>query len=439
MPSGPEYVALIDSIRRIGAEPMVQVAQGRGKYTARQAADLVAYVNIQLGRHVRYWIIGNEPNLAGAHPPVPVAGVEAYIKEWSSAMKAVDPGILIVGPETSFYDASYLNPLIGGANDITGQDANGRYYVDVVTFHSYPFGGNQTRAQMLAAAQTLAGNVDRLRTLLKAANRLRNRTGADTLQWAVTEFNIDYANPAANTVEGVGVHSFLNGQYWAEVFGVGMQKQGLSMVPWSVHEGGGARGPGDLGYLDGATVATIKPRSAYYHELLVADNLRGTFLPATDNQSAVTVLASQRPDNTTAVLLLNKSDATDYDFTVQLDGSAVPGPAALRVNVPAGLAKAYSDKLFNQSTLVLLFDAQGALTQKIVYSLQHAQNTQPPTYPRPGRNVTVAAFAADKTFTCVAPEAVTFTASVLGTFTALTWDFGAGASPKPPPAKARLP
>jgi hypothetical protein len=430
MPSGPEYVSLIDSIRRIGAEPMVQVAQGRGKYTAQQAAGIVNYVNNTMGRHIKYWIIGNEPNLAGTHTTVPVAGVETYIKTWSSAMKAVDPSILIVGPETSFYDTSYLNPLIGGANDITGQDANGRYYVDIVSFHSYPFSGTQTRAQVLAAAQTLAGNVDRLLALMSAANTLHSRTGANALQWAVTEFNIDYKNPTANTVEGLGVHSFLNGQYWAEVFGIGMLKQGLTMMPWSIHEGNGARGDGDLGYLDGATLATIKPRAAYYHEQLVAANLRGTFLAATDNQTDVTVLSSRRPDNTTAVMLLNKSAATDYDFTVQLSSAAVPGSAPLKVNVPAGLNAAYTDKIYNQSTLVLLFDAQGALVYKIVYSLQHALNTQPPSYLRPGKNVTVAAFSADKTFTCVAPEQVTFTASVLGTYNSLTWDFGAGATPQ---------
>ncbi|RYY10551.1 MAG: carbohydrate-binding protein, partial [Cytophagaceae bacterium] len=256
-----------------------------------------------------------------------------------------------------------------------------------------------------------------------------NRTGANALQWAVTEFNIDYKNPTANTVEGLGVHSFLNGQYWAEVFGIGMQKQGVSMMPWSIQEGNGARGDGDLGYLDGATAATIKPRSAYYHELLVAENLRGTYLAATDNQADVSVLSSTS-NGTTAVMLLNKSNTTDFNFTVQLDGSAVAGSAPLKINVPASINNAYSDKIYNQSTLVLLFDNQGNLTRKIVYSLQHAQNTQPPTYLNPGKNVTVAAFSADKTFTCVAPEQVTFTASILGDYTSLTWNFGAGATPQ---------
>ncbi|WP_201984043.1 T9SS type A sorting domain-containing protein [Hymenobacter rubidus] len=424
-----QYIALIDSIRRIGAEPMVQVSEGRGRFTAAQAAQVVQYVNITMGRNIRYWIIGNEPDLNNtAQPnPVSVAGVAAYIKSFASAMKAVDPTILTVGPENASYGSTYMPSLVGGTNDITGTDANGRYYIDVISFHSYAFNGTQTRSAVLGAAQTLTNNVTNLLGLMANANALHNRTGANALRWALTEFNIDYANPTANTVEGVGVHSFLNGQYWAEVFGVGMKYAGVSMQPWSIHEGSGARGTGDLGYLDGPG-ASAKPRSSYWHEMLVSENLHGTYLDATDNQTLVKVLSST-DNGTTAVMVLNESDVTDYNFTVQLDGTTVPGTAALKINVPAGINAAYNDKIYAQSTLVLLFDSQGALTRKIVYSLQHAQQALPPSYRNPGFNVALASFLSDKTFTCVAPEAVTFTASVLGEATSLTWDFGAGATP----------
>ncbi|MBH8568116.1 carbohydrate-binding protein [Microvirga sp. STS02] len=435
-----QYIALIDSIRRIGAEPMVQVSEGRGRFTAAQAAQVVQYVNITMGRNIRYWIIGNEPDLNNTSQPnpVPVAGVAAYIKAFASAMKAVDPTILTVGPENASYGGSYMPSLVGGANDITGTDANGRYYIDVISFHSYAFNGTQSRAAVLGAAQTLTNNVTNLLGLMAAANTKNNRTGTNALRWALTEFNIDYANPTANTVEGVGVHSFLNGQYWAEVFGVGMKYEGVSMQPWSIHEGSGARGTGDLGYLDGSTVASIKPRSAYWHEMLVSENLHGTNLNATDNQTAVKVLSSM-DNGTTAVMVLNESDVTDYDFTVQLDGTTVPGAAALKINVPAGINAAYNDKIYAQSTLVLLFNAQGTLTRKIVYSLQHAQQTLPPTYLNPDQTFTLANFTADKTFTCTAPEAVTYSATVLGEFTSINWNFGAGATPatgtgKTPPA-----
>ena len=408
-----QYIALIDSIRRIGAEPMVQVSEGRGRFTAAQAAQVVQHVNITMGRNIRYWIIGNEPDLNNASQPNPtnVAGVETYIKSFASAMKAVDPTILTVGPENASYNG-YFPALVGGANDITGTDANGRYYIDIISFHTYPFAGTQTRAQVTNGPQNLTNNVVNLLGLMANANALHNRTGARALRWALTEFNVDYANPTANTVEGVGVHSFLNGQFWAEVFGVGMKYEAVSMQPWSIHEGSGARGTGDLGYLDGRNAANIKPRSAFWHEMLVSENLHGTNLNATDNQALVKVLSST-DNGTTAVMVLNESDTDDYDFTVQLDGTGA-GRGALKINVPAGINNRYNDKIYAQSTLVLLFNAQGALTRKIVYSLQQAQQTLPPNYLRPGQSFTLANFTADKTFTCVAPEAVTYTATVLG-------------------------
>ena len=316
----------------------------------------------------------------------------------------------------------------GGANDITGTDANGRYYVDIISFHTYPFSGNQTRAQVVAATNTLSSNVVNLLGLLAAANTLHNRTGTNALRWALTEFNVDYANPTANTVEGLGAHSFINGQFWAEVFGVGMKYEAVSMQPWCIHESSGSRIVSDKGYIDGGTPATFRPRSAFWHEKLVSENLYGTNLNATKNQALVKVLSST-DNGTTAVMLLNESDATDFDFTVQLDNTAIAGANPLKINVPAGLNAAYSSMLSAQSTLVLLFNSRGQLTRKIIYSLQHAQNTLPPTYLRPNQNYTLAAISADKTASCVAPDAVTYTASVLGSFTSLTWNFGAGATP----------
>ena len=188
-----QYIALIDSVRGIGAEPMVQVSEGRGRFTAAQAAAVVRYVNITMGRNIRYWIIGNEPDLNNASHPTPVgaAGTAAYIKAFASAMKAVDPTILTVGPENATYTSGYFPSLLGGANDITGTDANGRYYLDVVSFHSYPFSGTQTRAGVVGAAQTLTNNVTALLALMANANALHNRTGVNALRWALTEFNID--------------------------------------------------------------------------------------------------------------------------------------------------------------------------------------------------------------------------------------------------------
>jgi PKD repeat protein len=431
LPTGDEYLKLIDSIRNIGAEPMVQVPNGRGKYTAAQAAAIVDYVNIVHGRNIKYWIIGNEPNLSSTAHPVTVdpAGVGAYIKEWSTAMKVVDPSILTVGPEVSFYDPAYMNALVGGAHDITGKDVNGRYYIDIISFHTYPFNGTQTREQVLTGTQSLIANVDNLIQLMNNANTLHNRTGSDELTWALTEFNVVWRNPASNTVEGVGVHSFLNGQYWAEVFNVGMQRQAFSIMPWSVHESGGARTDLDLGYIDGSE-ESFKPRASYYHEMLIAENFKGNYLGATDNQTSITAFGSEFND-TTSVMLINKSQTDNFDFTIQLSDTEITNSAALKVNVLSDIDREFSDRIFNQSTVVLQFNAQGDLIRKIVYSLQHAIQTLPPSYLNPGESSKLVNFLTDKTVACVVQDqnAVTFTPSIHGSYSSLSWDFGEGAVP----------
>ncbi|MCU0515076.1 MAG: hypothetical protein MUE40_21175, partial [Anaerolineae bacterium] len=61
--SVPNY--LVDlfmlAVRQLNVEPSIQVKLFEG--TPQEAADLVTYVNITKGYNVRYWYIGNEPNL----------------------------------------------------------------------------------------------------------------------------------------------------------------------------------------------------------------------------------------------------------------------------------------------------------------------------------------------------------------------------------------
>ncbi len=436
-----EYVALIDSIRRVGAEPMVQVPYGRGQYTAAQAATIVDSLNNVLHKNIRYWIISNEPNLASAlHPQAQsVSEVAAYLKDFSTQMKKKDPSILTVGPECPSYNQDFYKALLSsGSNNVTGLIPNtNKYYLDVISFHYYPLRGTQSRYQVLTKAADFQSNVDSLLALLNSANKSRS---ASKLRWAVTEFNIDYINPVANTVAGVGVQSFLNGQFWVELFGIGMANNVLTMMPWSIHEAKGARTSRDLGYLDG-TGSGVKPRSSFYHEMLVASNLRGTYLPPTVNgssrniDSTFTVLSGFH-DDTTVVMLLNKSRKVNYSYAVQLSTAAISGSPRYKINVPGGLpagatAASYTDSTYRQSTLVLLFKrSTGALVKKIVYSLAHADQLVPPSYLAPNQNKVLAAFSASTTSPCFNVDVVNFTASVLGSGDKPHWDFGAGASPR---------
>jgi len=377
-PTNDQYIALIDSIRKIGAEPIVQVPYGRGTYTATDAADIVTYLNVTMGRNVKYWSISNEPNLATqGYTVVPVSTVESYIKSFASAMKAVDPTILIAGPECAWYDAPYYNSLIGGANDITGQDANGRYYIDIVSFHSYPFGGTQSRSDVVNyPSGGLASTIASLLSLINNANTKNGRTGSEALAWAITEFNVNYQNPSSNTIDGVGVYSFLNGQFWAEYFGVGMANGAFAILPWSIQESAGNRTTYDLGYLDNNT--TFIPRATYYHEQMMADNFKGSYITSTDNQSLVKTFASANSDQV-AVMILNQDQANGYKYKLQLNTNTITGPP-LVINVNAGINSFIVDSIPSQSSCIVVFDKSGTFVKKCIYSLLMASSDQAPLY-----------------------------------------------------------
>ena len=369
----------VDNIRSIGAEPLVQVSRHKGPAAA---AAMVTFLNIDNARAVRYWAIGNEPDLnyVGGEAAL-AAEVEIYTKAISPAMRDVDPTINISSSDMAFYSTTKFGLLLGGANDITGRDSQGRYYVDCINFHRYPFGSSFTRAQVLNEIHTefetrvllLLGNIN-------VANTLHGRTGAEALTWGLTEYNMTYSNPstATNHPAGLGVSSFLNGHLFAEYFRVGM-KHGVNMMnTWSLLEGGAAGAPGDLGYVGGSWAAPVK-RSSYYHMQMTADYLiPGGYLAGTSTTANLAVLSTSSSDQAMlSVMLLNEENTSNLPFTLRLNEDAVSGTGP-KINVAAGLAQEYSGIMDSQSTAVLLFDVAGTLKQRITYSLSRNVANLPP-------------------------------------------------------------
>ncbi len=97
---------------QLGSEPLIHVRLPGG--TPEQAVALMNYTNEQKGYGVKYWAIGNEPNLyAGKHTDEPwdAAYFAAQWRTFAQAMKAADPSILLVGPEiTQFVGTEQLHP-----------------------------------------------------------------------------------------------------------------------------------------------------------------------------------------------------------------------------------------------------------------------------------------------------------------------------------------
>jgi hypothetical protein len=372
-PSNQRYAAVATAIRAIGAEPYLQISR---HFDAARAQQIVDYVNRQQALHVIYWSIGNEPDLGANEPQMSVADTANLIKILGSAMKQADPTIRIFAPELAYYDEAYVGPLIGGASDIAGQDASGRYYVDGVSFHTYPFGATYTRDQAVNAPAGFRSSVAKLLAVLDQANRKNGRTGDSALEWALTEFNVTYQNPADNSVDGLGVHSFWNGQFFAELFGIGMANRAVTLDPWSIHESNGSRNATDLGYLDGPLGST-KPRSSYHHLQLVAQNFKGRHAPATSTQALLRVLAAG-DGKQVSVLLLNESLDQSYDFGIRLDGGRLVQARSVTVSVDASFATEHAGTIAPQSSMLHVFDVSGKLVKRVEYAIADARTAQPP-------------------------------------------------------------
>ena len=376
MPTNAQFIALVDSIRKIGAEPLLQVPYNNEAFSETEAANTVNYINITMGRNVKYWSISNETNLYTDFTPALVA---TYFKRFASAMKLVDPTIKIVGPDLSSLVTSYYSSLIGGSDDITGKDANGNYYLDIVSFHCYRgYSGAQTRTNVTTDAPAkFITDATSLTTWINAANTKNSRTGDAKLAWAVTEFNVNYLNPTTNDAAGVGSHGFLNGQYWAECLGYSMQYGAFTFAPWSVYESSGNRTTYDLGFLDGATGQY--PRSSYYHLQMMAKNNKTNFATSSDNQSLVKVISTKDATGTT-VVVLNEELTTSYSYSIRLDLSSVTGTSALKINVDNGKAIQYTPtvSISAQTTHVLIFDNLGNIQKIMEYALADVQNQLAP-------------------------------------------------------------
>jgi hypothetical protein len=369
----------VDMIRSAGAEPLIQVSRFA---SAARAADMVTFINKVSGRNVMLWSIGNEPDLGYSGSEDQLAAVVAsYTKERSAAMRDVDPTIQIFAGEMAWYSATKYSDLLGGSTDITGKDAKGRFIIDGITFHTYPFGNTYTRQNVLDNMHTaFPGTVNALLSRVASANALQGRTGSSALKWGLTEFNVSYKNPGANGPGDCGVSSFLNGQLFAEYFRTGMARQACMMNTWSINEGGGSGGEGDLGYLGGsATNPTF--RSSYYHMQLIGkyllDGNDSTYLDSTSSSVNVTSIATSTITDRVVVMVLNE-DMGSHNLAIRLKNDAVQAAGDAKIQVNADLPVEYTDGIAGQSTLVLVFDNQGVLKTKITYSEDDCANNRPP-------------------------------------------------------------
>jgi len=291
--------------RSIGAEPLLQVpllADIEGKpASAEAAAAMVAYANVTQKYGIKYFSIGNEPDLypdqeagLGAFAP---ADYCAAVRSFVPAMRAVDPSIMLVGPDLSWkYRPSsqdWLTPIL--------RDCGALF--DVVAVHRYPIDPAQT------TIERVSGDAARFRTDIGALRALQTAAGYPSLPLAITETNVTYDGDPARPVLSASPGTLAAGLWAADTLGVAIEQGLWSVAFWSVREGW------TLGLIDSAGT----PRAMYHSLRLVAEHQGSSLLSVTSVKRVNAYATRDAASGVNHVNIVNWTESAER-LSVHIDG-----------------------------------------------------------------------------------------------------------------------
>ncbi len=327
-----QFIALA---QRMGAVPNICVRLRGG--TPEKAAALVRYANVEKGYGVRYWSIGNEPSL------YPDYDVERYNAEWratAEAMQAVDPDILLIGPDIHQYTG---DPAVD-PKDAAGRDwlreflsANGDL-VDIVAIHRYPFPTGITSPP--ATIDDLCANSREWDTIipnLRAA--IRETTGRD-LPVAVTEVNSHWSGVIGGEATP---DSFYNAIWWGDVLGRLIRQDVEIVAHFALQTNVGTGGWGLL--------ARTEVRPTYYTYQMYK-HFGNELVYTSSDDPDLSIYAARRDDALTLILInLGPEEQTK---PLLLDHAKPAGPAEVWLFDASHQAEKIGDRVITSGDHITL-------------------------------------------------------------------------------------
>ena len=308
-----EAVALA---KELGAEPLISVRLANG--SIESAANLLKYANQVKKFNIKYWSIGNEPSLfATGHADIKGYDTVRYNQEWrqfAEAMRAVDPTIKLVGPDTHQFTANFAaNP-----KDANGKDwmeeflkANGDL-VDVVAIHRYPF--PQDKQQLIPTKDELLASTEEWDQIIPLLRQMITSTTGTDKPIGVLELNSNWANVSGG--EG-SPETLANALWFGDVLGR-LIRQRVDMVgQFSLTS---APGSGEHGLF-----ARDDPRPTYYVYPMYRRFGQELVESSTDKE-LVSIYAAKRDDGALTLMVINRSDQ-EQTLPVQLSGFTPEGTA----------------------------------------------------------------------------------------------------------------
>ena len=304
-----EYMQLCT---QVGAIPSIHVRVFGG--TPSKAAELVEYVNKTKKYGVKYWAIGNEPDLFVKKRGAARYGIADYVADfvaYRQAMKAVDPTIVVMGPELSQF----------GPNESYPRDATGEYWlrgflravpdVEMLSLHRYPFGERPVTPDMLAAdPPSWTASIAYTRQLM------RELIGKE-IPIAITEANSDWSGRVDDVA---GTNSWANALWWTDVLArlISAECQIVNQFCMGAIPAQGIGLFGPVAY-NSAPLPTFEA----YRLLQKLGTIR---LHASIDSENGHVLAAQRDDNVITLVYVNHATAA-VTTPLTIANATIRGPA----------------------------------------------------------------------------------------------------------------
>ncbi len=315
----------------IGAEPLLQVPHladvDGGAPTAATGAEMVTYANVTQHYGVKYFSVGNEPDLYATQgsvtdmtePAIPGYTPEDYCtsaRSYVTAMKAVDPTIQIVGPDLAYQyqvNADWLTPILQSCGDV----------FDIVSIHRYPFSSLQATIPSAAAdAATFRTAIAYVRSLMQAA-------GYGDKPLALTEMNVAYDATPAGAMPGAAPGTVPSALWLGDILGAAIESNLWTSAVWNISD----TNEWSLGLI--GLPPSHTPRPEYYAYALYADHFGPTLADVTASPTGVAAHASRNVAN----------DATEV---IVVNWNSAAAPVAIEVT---GLATAVTSPVYELPAL----------------------------------------------------------------------------------------
>lgn len=279
----PEMIDFfIIQCRAVGAEPSIHVRVVDG--TPEQAAELVRYANITKEYNIKYWYIGNEPNLYDDYT------IERFNTEWrayAEAMEAVDPNIILIGPEVSQYPPSDPNDEFHSwVREFLKVNGD---MVDIVSIHRYPF----PRGQNQTTIADMSVNPPEWDIIIPHVREVIAETTGRDLPVAVTEINSHWANVTGGEA---GMDSFYNAIWWGDVMGRLIRQQVEIVALFTLSSAGDEGSWGMLAKYEVRPIYYVYPMYKMFGKELVE---------ATSTDNLVNIYAAKREDGALTLMVIN--------------------------------------------------------------------------------------------------------------------------------------